>query len=68
MEAVQIDFKAVEKTLGTNVLQLVIATGYLGRLIQNPHVQLYLEENHPKYLTQFRSIVRATSLDQNQLQ
>ena len=66
MEAVQTDFKAVEKTFGSNVLELVVATGYLGRLIQNRQVQDYLEEKHPEFLTQFRSIVRATSLDQSQ--
>ncbi|MGI4748206.1 MAG: plasmid partitioning protein RepB C-terminal domain-containing protein [Janthinobacterium lividum] len=66
MEAVQTDFKAVEKTFGSNVLELVVATGYLGRLIKNHHVQVYLEEKHPEYLVQFKSIVRTTSLDQNQ--
>ena len=68
MEAVQTDFKAVEKTFGSNVLELVVATGYVGRLIQNPQIQSYLEEHHPEYLPQFRMIVRATSLDQNQPQ
>lgn len=66
METVQTDFKAVEKTFGSNVLQLVVASGYVGSLIQNSHVLRYLEQLHPEYLTQFRSIVRATSLDQIQ--
>ena len=66
MESVQADFKTVEKTYGQNVLNLVVATGYIGALIQNPQIQRYLEERHPEYLAQFRSIVRATSLDQNQ--
>ena len=66
MESVQAEFKTVEKTFGPNVLQLVVATGYIGVLIQNPQIQRYLEERHPEYLAQFRSIVRATSLDQNQ--
>ena len=66
MEAVQADFKTVEETFGPNVLQLVVATGYIGSLIKNPQIEQYLEEHHSEYLTQFRSIVRATSLDQNQ--
>jgi hypothetical protein len=66
MEAVQSDFKTVEKAFGPNVLQLVVATGYVSSLIQNAHVQRYLEDRHPEYLTQFRSIVRATSLDPSQ--
>ena len=65
MESVQADFKTVEKTFGPNVLQLVVATGYIGSLIKNSQIERYLEEHHPEYLTQFRSIVRATSLDQN---
>lgn len=66
MESVQADFKTVEKTFGPNVLQLVVATGYIGSLLKNPQIERYLEEHHPEYLAQFRSIVRATSLDQNQ--
>ena len=64
MEAVQTDFKAVEKAYGPNVLQLVVATSYVGRLLQNANIETYLDENYPEYLSQFRSIVRATSLDQ----
>ena len=41
MEAVQTDFKAVETTYGANVLRLVVATGYLGRLIQNEQIRRY---------------------------
>jgi hypothetical protein len=48
------------------VLQLVVATVYVGRLIQNPQIGAYLEASHPEYLAQFRSIVSATSLDQSQ--
>ncbi len=66
MEAVQADYKTVEKSFGPNMLQLVLATGYVGTLIQNPQIRQFLEESHPEYLSQFRSIVRATSLDQNQ--
>jgi hypothetical protein len=64
MEAVQTDFKSVEKAYGPNVLQLVVATSYVGRLLQNANIEAYLDENYPEYLSQFRSIVRATSLDQ----
>ena len=66
MEAVQSDFKTVEEAFGPNVLNLVVATGYVGSLIRNAEIQRYLEERHPEYLTQFRSIIRATSLDPSQ--
>jgi hypothetical protein len=65
MEAVQGDFKSVEKTYGDNVLQLVVANGYVGALIRNPEIERYLSDNYPEILIQFRSLVRATSLDQS---
>jgi hypothetical protein len=66
MEAVQADFKGVERKYGDNVLQLVVANGYVGALIRNVEIERYLGERYPEILTQFRSIVRATSLDQAQ--
>jgi hypothetical protein len=66
MEAVQADFKSVEKKYGTNVLQLVVANGYIGALIRNAEIERYLDEHYPEILAQFKSIVRATSLDQAQ--
>ena len=45
IEAVQTDFKAVEKTFGSDVIELVVATGYLGRLIQNRQVQVHQGES-----------------------
>jgi hypothetical protein len=64
MEAVQGAFKDVEKTYGDTVLQLVVANGYIGTLIRNPEIERFLSENYPEILTQFKSIARATSLDQ----
>jgi hypothetical protein len=62
MEAVQADFKEIENRYGDNALQLVVATGYVGTLIRNQEIETYLSEHHPEILTQFRSIVSATSL------
>jgi hypothetical protein len=66
METVQADFKGVEKKYGDNVLQLVVANGYIGALIRNAEIERFLGERYPEILTQFKTIVRATSLDQNQ--
>jgi hypothetical protein len=63
MESVQVDFKAIEKTFGDTVLQLVFATGYVGSLIRNSEIEHYMEDKYPEILTQFRSIVQATSLE-----
>jgi ParB-like chromosome segregation protein Spo0J len=63
MESVQADFKAVEKTFGDTVLQLVVATGYIGSLIRNAEIGRFMDANYPEILAQFKSIVQATSLE-----
>nr|WP_068428070.1 plasmid partitioning protein RepB C-terminal domain-containing protein [Magnetospirillum sp. XM-1]CUW37165.1 conserved protein of unknown function\ len=65
METLQQDFKAVEASYGDDVLQLVIATGYLSKLITNPEIETYLMKNHPELLEEFRVIVSVSSLDQS---
>jgi hypothetical protein len=47
------------------VLNLVVASGYLSSLIGNPRLSDYLERHHPEILTEFRSIVAATSLEES---
>lgn len=67
MEAVTGDFKAIEASYGEDVLHLVVASGYLNRLISNPAIEDYLERRHPELLIEFRAVVAATSLDQGTL-
>jgi ParB-like chromosome segregation protein Spo0J len=67
MEAVTGDFKAIEASYGEDVLHLVVASGYLNRLISNPAIEDYLERRHPELLVEFRAVVAATSLDQGTL-
>ena len=64
MESLQRDFKAVEASYGDDVLQLVIATGYLAKLVGNPEIERYLSTYHPEFLEEFRAIIAAASLDQ----
>jgi hypothetical protein len=59
------DFKALETSYGDDVLQLVIASGYLSKLIANPEIDRYLRQRHPELLEGFQSIVAAASLDQS---
>lgn len=67
METVTGDFKAIEASYGEDVLHLVVASGYLNRLISNPAIEDYLERRHPELLVEFRAVVAATSLDQGTL-
>ena len=64
MEKVQHDLKTVESRFGEDVLQLVIASGYLSKLARNPGIKRYLSQHHPEILTEFNAIIAATSLDQ----
>jgi hypothetical protein len=66
MSALQQDYKSVEASYGDDILHLVIATGYLSRLIQNRQVERYLTQNHSEFLKGFRDIVAAASLEQSQ--
>ena len=63
MDGLQREFKAVSASYGDTVLNLVVAAGYLSRLIGNPRVSGYLERHHPEILTEFRTIVAVTSLE-----
>ena len=64
METLQRDFKAIETSYGDDVLNLVIATGYLSKLVANPEIVRYLESRHQEYLDEFRGIIAAASLDE----
>ena len=64
METLNRDFKAVEETFGDDVLQLVLASRYLARLIGNREITAYLSRRHPDMLGEFQNIIAAASLDQ----
>jgi ParB-like chromosome segregation protein Spo0J len=64
MEKLQRDLKTVESRYGEDVLQLVIASGYLSKLGANGEIKRYLGQHHPEILSEFRAIIAATSLDQ----
>ncbi|MFV0622683.1 plasmid partitioning protein RepB C-terminal domain-containing protein [Sphingomonas sp. ac-8] len=63
LEKLSKDYRGIEATFGDDVLQLVLASRYLGRLIGNANIAAYLESRHPEILGEFRTIVAATSLD-----
>ena len=63
LEHIQQDFKAFEETYGRNVLNLVLASGYLSKLLNNNRVVRFLSQNYQELLLEFRSIIEATSLE-----
>jgi len=64
MENLTRDMKAVEDAFGDDVLSLVVASGYIGKLLGNEHISAYLDRQHPEISGQFRTIVSAASLEQ----
>ena len=65
MESLTKDFKALETSYGDDVLHLVIASGYLSRLVGNPEIERYMRGRHPEILDEFRAIIAAASLDRS---
>ena len=65
MSLVQNRFKAIEQSYGTDVLNLVLARGYLTKLLKNKTVQSYLRRHQPDFMDEFSAIVAAGSLDED---
>lgn len=63
MASLTADFKTLEASYGDDVLHLVIASGYLSRLVANPAIEQWLAARHPEILSGFRSIISVASLD-----
>lgn len=57
------DFRALEASYGDDVLHLVVASGYLNRLLGNPLIERYLTTRHPELVEELRAIISASSLD-----
>ncbi len=65
MAAVSEDYKELEASYGDDMLVLVVASGFIERLLSKPEIEGFLARRHPEFLENFRSIVQATSLDQS---
>jgi hypothetical protein len=63
MEVLQRDLKSIEESHGTQVLNLVLARGYLLKLFANPRVNRYLGQNHTEIFDQLRIMSDSSSLE-----
>jgi RepB plasmid partitioning protein len=50
------EFKMAEQSYGTNHLDLVLAKGYLGKILGNTRALRYLEQNHLEILVEFQKV------------
>lgn len=63
MGSLQEQFKLAEQCYGQDILNLVLAKGYLAKLMANEAVLRHLTKKHPEVLHEFDSIVRMVALD-----
>ncbi|WP_181299059.1 plasmid partitioning protein RepB C-terminal domain-containing protein [Pseudomonas sp. Q2-TVG4-2] len=68
MENLQHDYKQVEDTLGETMLVLVVAKGYLLRILRNEAIAGYLQRHHADLLEELLSIMEAVSSDARHLE
>lgn len=64
MAAISEDYKELESAYGDDMLVLVVAAGFLERLLSKPEIERFLTGRYPEFVETFRSIVQAASLDQ----
>ncbi len=63
METLQRDLTLIEESHGNQVLNLVLARGYLAKLLGNARVTRYLGQHHADIFRELQSISESSSLD-----
>jgi len=63
MEALQRDLKVIEESHGNQVLNLVLARGYLTKLFSNDRIARYLNQRHSDLFTELQTILAGASLE-----
>lgn len=64
MNNVQVKYKDAEKSYGSELLNLVVAKGYLTKLVANEAVRSWLSRNAPDILEQFELVINTTSMEE----
>ena len=57
------DYKALEVSYGDDALLLVIAAGFLERLLSRRSIEQFLSTGHLEVLETFRGVIAAVSLE-----
>ena len=63
MEALHRDFKKIEESHGTKVLHLVLAQGYVAKLLGNARVVRYLNMNHADIFAKLQGVCDGSTLE-----
>lgn len=64
MANLQLEMKLIEDSYGPDHLNLVVARGYVAKLLKNEKVSGYLAKHHQEVLAEFRKIVDMVTLEQ----
>ena len=56
------EFRIAEQSYGTDHLDLVLANGYLGKLLGNARVVRYLAQHHQEILLEFQKLVEVEAV------
>ena len=64
MNNVQEKYKDAEKSYGSELLNLVVAKGYVTKLVGNEAVRSWLTRTAPEILEQFELVINTTSMEE----
>lgn len=64
MSQVQTQYKDAEQNYGTDLLNLVVAKGYLTKLIGNEAVKAFIQKYEPEILGHFELVVNTVSMEE----
>jgi ParB-like chromosome segregation protein Spo0J len=65
MSNLQSRYKLAEQSFGQDVLNLVLARGYLAKLLENEEIMRYLLVHQPELVKEFELILESVSLEQS---
>lgn len=68
MDKVHCQYQQAEHTYGADLLQLVVAKGYLTRLLTNENVRRYVSRHQPEILSEFDALIQTATLESVVLQ
>ena len=64
MSQVQTQYKDAEQNYGSDLLNLVVAKGYLTKLLVNDAVKSYILRHEPEILEQFELVANTVSMEE----
>ena len=64
MSQVQTQYKDAEENYGSDLLNLVVAKGYLTKLLGNDAVKSYITQHEPEILEHFELVVNTVSMEE----